>query len=228
VTATAGKPHGEAWIGTDESGKGDYFGPLVVAAVCVDEEAAERLTAQGVRDCKRLSDARVQRLSDIIISTCPHALVVVGPRRYNELYRRIGNLNKLLAWAHARAIEDILADTGATRAIVDKFADDAVLRDVLMERGGAIEVVQQVRAEEDPAVAAASILARARFLSALEDLSDQWQCGLHAGAGAPTVEAARQFVARHGAEQLGEVAKLHFRTTATVTGQHGRAQRRSR
>ncbi|RMF20230.1 MAG: ribonuclease HIII [Deltaproteobacteria bacterium] len=216
------------WIGSDESGKGDYFGPLVVAAVAVDEASAERLAAAGVQDSKRVSNRRAQALSDLILAECPHALVVIGPRKYNELYERIGNLNRLLAWAHARAIEDLLDDVEPTVIVVDKFADDRVLRQALMKKGARHRVIQVVRGESDPAVAAASILARARFLSALEELSRTWNVPLAAGAGTPTLEAGRAFVARHGAPALREVAKLHFKTTAAVTSALNSDQRRSR
>ncbi len=216
------------WIGSDESGKGDYFGPLVVAAVAVDPATAERLAAAGVQDSKRVSNHRAHALSDLILAECPHSLVVIGPRKYNELYRRIGNLNRMLAWAHARAIEDLLDDVDPSLIVVDKFADDRVLRQALMKKASERRIVQIVRGESDPAVAAASILARARFLSALEELSRTWNVVLAPGAGAPTLEAARTFVDRHGTEALGEVAKLHFRTTATVTGAAPPGQRRSR
>lgn len=203
-------------IGTDESGKGDYFGPLVVAGVVVDEATQPRLGELGVRDSKTLSNRRVVTLADKIISLCPHALVTIGPPRYNELYAKIGNLNHLLAWAHARAIEDLLEKVPGCPVVVDKFADQRVLQSALMQRGKATTVTQRVRAEDDMAVAAASIVARARFLGSLDELSEAWSLRLAAGAGPPVLEAGRTFIATHGKQALAEVAKLHFKTTATL------------
>jgi ribonuclease HIII len=206
----------DSWIGTDESGKGDYFGPLVVAAVAVTDGTAAALAESGVRDSKTLSDARSARLAERIVAACPHATVVVGPRRYNELYASIRNLNKLLAWAHARAIEDLLAEVDCPRVVVDQFANERVLEAALMERGATKRIEQRVRGESDPAVAAASILARARFVEELEDLSRTFGVKLALGAGAPVLASGKDFIAQHGAEALPEVAKVHFKTTKTL------------
>lgn len=205
--------NGQRWIGSDESGKGDYFGPLVVAAVQVDEVSARRLAEAGVRDSKKVSNNRAAQLAEMIIAERPHSIVVIGPKRYNELYKKIANLNHLLAWAHARAIEDLLTDHECRRVVVDRFAKDGVLAAALMEKGSAAKVEERVRAESDTAVAAASILARARFLAELEQLSDDCGIGLAPGAGEPVIESGRNFIERHGADALGAVAKLHFRTT---------------
>ena len=207
-----------AHIGSDESGKGDYFGPLVVAAVYLDAGSAGELGAAGVKDSKSLSNNRVATLATSVVAHCPHSTVVIGPKRYNELYQRIGNLNRLLAWAHARAIEDLLAEVDCTEVLVDKFADNAVLEKALMEKGSGARVTQRVRAEDDIAVAAASVLARARFLDAIDELSRDFAVRLAPGAGEPTLEAGRAFVARHGAGALAEVAKLHFKTTKKLAG----------
>ena len=55
------------WAGSDESGKGDFFGPLVVAAVLVDITTAEKLVRLGVRDCKLINDKEVLRLAELIV-----------------------------------------------------------------------------------------------------------------------------------------------------------------
>ncbi len=209
---------GQGWIGSDESGKGDYFGPLVVAAVHVDEASAARLAAAGVRDSKRTSRGQATRLAEMISAEHPHSIVVIGPPRYNELYRKIANLNHLLAWAHARAIEDLLAEQECGRVVVDRFAKDGVLASALMEKGSAVEVQERVRAESDMAVAAASLLARARFLAELEKLSSGCGIGLAAGAGDPVIVSGRSFIKRHGADALGTIAKLHFKTTRKLVG----------
>ena len=201
-------------VGVDESGKGDYFGPLVVAACYVGPEHLAEL--EGVVDSKKLTDLQALRLGSVIKRFCPHAVVVVGPAKYNELYAKIGNLNKLLAWGHARAIEDVLAKVQCDHVISDQFADPAGLRRALMQKGSQVRLESRVRAEADIAVAAASVLARAAFLRRLKELGEQWEMVLPKGAGPNVDHAARAFVARKGRDNLGSVAKLHFKTTQKI------------
>jgi ribonuclease HIII len=201
------------WIGTDEAGKGDYFGPLVVAAVHVTPETAAILQELGVRDSKTLSDKRVTALAGEIRRSCAVRAVVVGPERYNTLYAEMANLNRLLAWAHARAIEDILGEVDCERVISDQFADEAVLRRALQQKGRRVQLDQRPRAEDDVAVAAASIVARAEFLARLARLSAAVGVDLARGAGPPVLAAGRRYVEKHGVDALVRVAKVHFRTT---------------
>ncbi len=205
-------------IGTDESGKGDYFGPLVVAGVYVrdggDEDFLRRLE---VRDSKRISDRRVAVLAGEIAKRLPHSRVAIGPARYNELYDSLGNLNRILAWAHARAIENLAGEwPGIGRAVTDKFGDDGYVARALMKRGRELELVQKVRAEADVAVAAASIVARAEFLARLERLSKKAGLPLPKGASASVEEAARRLVREKGRAALGDFAKVHFKTTSRL------------
>ncbi len=210
----------DSWIGIDESGKGDYFGPLVIAAVYADPPIAEYLTQLGVKDSKTLSDKRVLDLSREISSRCLHSLVRVGPERYNELHAQMGNLNRLLAWGHARALENILAKTDCKKAIADQFGDERFILDALLKKGKDVDLVQEPRAESDVAVAAASILARAEFLNQLDRLSRA--VGMPLPKGASQVEAtARKLVEMYGPDVLRRVAKLHFRTTQRVIGSLG-------
>jgi ribonuclease HIII len=205
-------------IGTDESGKGDYFGPLVVGAVYVRDGADEEfLRGLEVRDSKRISDRRVAVLAAEVAKKLPHSRVAIGPARYNELYESLGNLNRILAWAHARAIENLAeAFPAATRAVTDKFGDDAYVARALMKRGRGLELVQKVRAEEDVAVAAASVVARAEFLRRLERLSKSAGMPLPKGASASVEEAARRLVQKKGKGSLKEFAKVHFKTTSRL------------
>jgi ribonuclease HIII len=209
-------------IGTDESGKGDFFGPLVCAGVYVDADSAETLQAMGVRDSKRLSDRRCRELAESIKITQRerYDVVEISPPRYNALYeqfRREGkNLNTLLAWAHARVLENLLSGVVCTRAITDQFADPRFVQSKLQQRGKAIELIQMPRAEVHIAVAAASVLARARFLERLEALSRQFGMTLPKGASNAVVQAGQALVKRHGLETLRQVAKLHFKTTTEV------------
>ena len=204
-------------IGIDESGKGDYFGPLVIAAVFVDSTTQGELRLMEVRDSKKISDGRVLEMAPDIKTICPHSVIAIGPQRYNELYAKIKNLNRLLAWGHAKALETLL-ERGITceRAISDQFGDERLILSALQEKGQKITLEQRPKAESDLAVAAASILARAEFLIRLKRLSSEVGTTLPKGA-SPAVElAAKMVVKKHGQERLGSVAKLHFKTTKAV------------
>lgn len=206
----------EPRIGVDESGKGDYFGPLVIAA-CYAEAWHEEVV-EGVMDSKKLSDKKALAISTKIKEHCPHAVITVGPERYNELYKKIGNLNRLLEWGHGKAIEEVLKQQDCDLVISDQFANPAGLQRVLGLKKLDVRLVSRVRAESDFAVAAASILARAAFLRGLERLGQDIGVPLPKGAGPQVDAVARKLVASQGREVLGKVAKLHFKTTQKVLG----------
>ncbi len=204
-------------IGIDESGKGDYFGPLVIAGVYVSAEQEIQLQEVGVRDSKILTDKRATTLSEYIRRTCPYTVVAIGPERYNSMYASFKNLNRLLAWGHARAIENLLEKVSCERVVADQFGDERFLNSALMEKGQSVELIQKPRAEEETAVAAASIVARAEFLRRLQDLGEKYSLSLPKGASA-VIGIGKKFARTHGPEALGQVAKLHFRTTQQVLG----------
>lgn len=203
-------------IGIDESGKGDYFGPLVIAAVCVDPPSERDLVLMEVRDSKRLSDGRILELAPDIRRACRHSIVSIGPERYNQLYSKIKNLNRLLAWGHARALENVLGDVECNLAIADQFGDERFVQKALLEKGKQIRLIQRPKAESDVAVAAASIIARAEFLKGLARLSNTVGTSLPKGASSTVVLAGRMVVKKHGRDRLASVAKMHFKTTEQV------------
>jgi ribonuclease HIII len=205
-------------IGIDESGKGDYFGPLVVAAVFVTPLTQHDLLLMHVRDSKKISDGRILEMAPDIRLLCPHSIIPIGPQRYNELYAKIGNLNRLLAWGHARALENLLQQVDCDLAIADQFGDERLILNALQEKGKRIHLMQRTKAETDVAVAAASILARAEFLRRLHRLSQELNTSLPKGASAAVEVAGRMVIKKYGQERLGTVAKLHFRTTKQVVG----------
>lgn len=144
-------------------------------------------------------------------------VVPIEPTRYNELYAKVKNLNRLLAWGHAWTLENLLEKVSCDLAIVDKFGDDTYVRAALQEKGRQITVIQQTHAEADIAVAAASILARARFVQYMEQLSRKVGKTLPKGASDPSiVTTGRELVAEFGKDVLNEVAKLHFKTTEVI------------
>ncbi|MCW5555124.1 MAG: ribonuclease HIII [Verrucomicrobiae bacterium] len=214
-------------IGVDESGKGDFFGPLCVAGAYVNEAVLKAWQDKGVRDSKNISsDKKVSELAELIRKTpgCVTSVVPIGNEAYNRLHAKMGSVNAVLAWGHARVIENLLAqkhqmNPPPTRAISDQFASSkSVVEKAMMALGREIELVQRHKAEEDLAVAAASILARDEFVKRLSALGNQFELELPKGASAQVDAAAKDFVARHGAENLSKVAKMHFRTSFRARG----------
>ncbi len=212
----------EPHAGIDESGKGDYFGPLVIAAVYTDGDSAEKLLKLGVTDSKKIkSDKKIAKLADEIrrIVGGSFSVVPIGPAAYNRLYEKIKNVNRLLAWGHARAMENLLEKVeDCPRVIADKFANEREIKRVLMQKGRGVELIQRTKAESDIAVAAASIIARAEFVGRLQKLGETAGMTLPKGAGLPVLQAGKRFVAQKGANALADFAKCHFRTTTKITG----------
>lgn len=202
----------EKYIGTDESGKGDFFGPLVVAGVQVDNNNKQKFIDLGIKDSKKLDDKKILLLANQIKANSVHSVVVMTPTKYNELYNKFNNLNKLLAWGHARAIENILEKSPCNYALADKFGDESLIKNALMQKGKNIILNQMVRAEADIAVAAASVLARAEFVKRMQDLENKYELPLSKGASAKVVEQAKDFIQTYTFERLNEVAKMHFKT----------------
>ncbi|MEN3942601.1 ribonuclease HIII [Prosthecobacter sp. SYSU 5D2] len=210
------QPH----IGVDESGKGDFFGPLVIAGVYVDAAAARHLREAGAVDSKRItSDAKIEQVAQAIRSVpgLRYEIVQINPERYNALYEKFGNLNRLLAWGHAKVIELLLERVpDCPQALSDQFANPAVLQRALQAKGREIELIQRTKAESDPAVAAASVLAREKFVHWLRDTGLQTGIPLPKGVSALVKASARQMLQAHGSAGLAKVAKWHFKTTAEI------------
>lgn len=183
----------------------------------LDERRETILQGLKLRESKVITDKRCRALGQQVREACPHALVRINPPRYNEFHAEVRNLNKMLAWAHARAIEDLLAEVECGQVVTDRFQAGDLLQRTLMERGRKVQVDEHPRAERDLAVAAASVVARAAFLDGLDRLSREVGIDLPKGA-THVVAAAKQVVRQGGRELLGRVAKLHFKTTAQVLG----------
>ena len=209
-------PHG----GIDESGKGDFFGPLVIAGVCVNAETGKKLRELGVCDSKLIhSSAKITKLAESIrsIAAGSYSSVMLMPETYNRLYEQIGNLNRLLAWGHARIIENLLEQNPeCPRMLSDKFGSEHLIRNALMKRGRQIVLEQETKAERDVAVAAASILARDGFLRGMKKLDELCKCELPRGAGPQVKRAGSELIKNHGREILRSCAKLHFKTAQEI------------
>lgn len=211
-------PHG----GVDESGKGDFFGPLCIAGVYADEVTGPKLRAIGCCDSKLIkSSKKIMELSAGIreIAGNGWTAVVIGPESYNRLYAKFGNLNRLLAWGHARVIENLLEKVPACpRMLSDKFADERLIRRALLTRGREIRLDQRTKAESDVAVAAASILSREQFLRGMAKLEAEFGIELPRGAGPQVKAAGRSLMERFGASVFERCAKTHFKTWNELTG----------
>jgi ribonuclease HIII len=212
----------EPHIGVDESGKGDFFGPLVIAGVYVDADVARKLRELGVVDSKKISsDAKISQLAAAIrlVAGLRYEIVQINPTKYNELYDKFGNLNRLLAWGHATAIESLLRRVpDCPKALSDQFANPSVLQRALRSKGCSIELVQRTKAESDPAVAAASILARDAFVKWLDQNSSLFAISLPKGVSSAVKDHARKIFAKAGQPGLSTVAKMHFKTASEVCG----------
>jgi ribonuclease HIII len=207
-------------MGVDESGKGDFFGPMVVASAYVDQELANTLVELGVRDSKTItSEKKMLTMARDIRQVLDgrFALVKIGPEAYNRLYAKFRNLNNMLAWAHARAIENLLEKVpGCPRAISDQFGKKELIEKALLKKGGKIELQQMHKAESDVAVAAASILARDDFVRSLKRMEETAGMKLPKGASAGTKKAAVDLIKKNGPAILLTHAKCHFKTTDDV------------
>ena len=202
----------EKYIGTDESGKGDFFGPLVVAGVQADKDNKQKFIDLGIKDSKKLDDKKILMLANQIKASSVHSVVVITPVKYNELYSKFKNLNKLLAWGHARAIENILEKSPCNYALADKFGDESLIKNALMQKGRSIVLNQMVRAESDIAVAAASVLARAEFVKRMQELELKYELQLSKGVSDKVIQQAKTFIAKYSFDRLNEIAKMHFKT----------------
>jgi ribonuclease HIII len=202
-----------ARIGVDESGKGDFFGPMVIAGALVHPEIENELIRLGVRDSKTVSEISVQNIVKQLRGMIPYSTVVISPKKYNELHLKMNNVNRMLAWGHARAIENLLLKHEAKLAVSDQFGDESYLKNALMQKGKQVKLIQRHRAEADLAVAAASIFARAEFLKRMDELSEKAGIVLPRGASEQVIEAGKKLVAKLGVNGLDEFAKTHFKTT---------------
>ena len=216
VSDADASPHG----GIDESGKGDFFGPLSIAGVSVTPETAVELRKAGACDSKTISSSKkIFLIADEIkrIARGRYTVVMLKPAVYNRLYNDIGNLNRLLAWGHARVIENLLElDPDCPRMLSDKFGNEILIRRALMERGRRIQLDQQTKAESDVAVAAASILAREAFLKGMAELNRELGVELPRGGGPNVKVIGRQLLEKHGPQIFESCAKCHFKTRAEL------------
>lgn len=204
-------------IGVDEAGKGDFFGPLCIAAVHATNENIKGLLDLNVRDSKNISDKTILKIGKEIKDKYEHTLIRIFPEKYNELYIKFKNLNSLLGWAHATAIDKLVKKTNCKNVLIDQFADKKVVSSAIKQKNLEIDLKQRHRAEEDIVVAAASILARYAFLEGMKVLSEELDIELPKGASQKVIEIGKKIVLKFGPEKLEQVAKIHFKTHKEIT-----------
>lgn len=208
----------EAYIGTDESGKGDYFGPLVIAGVFVDRETAGKLRVAGVKDSKELSDSAINRIAGEVKKIVGNAynIIMITPGKYNKLYGEFKNVNRLLGWGHARVLENILGKFPAQEAISDKFGDEKYIRNSLQTEGKNLLLHQMTKAERFTAVAAASILARNKLNQWFDGKGKELNVVLPKGASSGVEDKAVELKNKYGSGFLTDLVKLHFKTSVKI------------
>jgi ribonuclease HIII len=230
-----------AHAGSDESGKGDYFGPLVVCCAYTDEALSAEMQKLGVKDCKQMTDKAVLTAGAklrALLGPDRFAFVKLGPAAYNRLYAKMRNINRMLAWAHGTAIEELLTKrSGCPRVVVDQFAPtEETIRRALKPLGKKVDVVQRHKAEDDIAVAAASVIAREIFLRDIQRMGEdlfgpqtpaagEEPRRVPIGSSDPRVRAlAEEMVRREGPVWIMNHAKAHFQTTDKVLAACGRSR----
>ncbi|MBT8378251.1 MAG: ribonuclease HIII [Ignavibacteria bacterium] len=208
----------DSYIGTDESGKGDYFGPLVIAGVFADPEISLKLLQLGVRDSKTISDWQIKKLASEIkkIANKDFDTISISPDKYNKLHEKMGNVNKILGWAHAKVLENILTNCDAEEAISDKFGNERLILDALQEKGKNLKLYQTSKAERFTAVAAASIIARDSVIRWFEMNSSDLGIKIPKGASGEVERTAKKVAKKFGKNKLNSLVKVHFKTSKKV------------
>lgn len=216
----------EPHAGLDESGKGDFFGPVVAATVIAERDAINAWIKAGAKDSKRLAESQILKLDKLIRGTSGAVVETVfcSMRKYNELMARPrANLNSLLAWQHGTALIAALNRKRVERGLLDQFSEQPLVQRELKRRGvEGFRLEMRTKAESDPVVAAASVAARAEYVRLMRRLSERFGEPLQKGAGPAVKVQAAQIIERFGVQALGDFAKLHFRTAYEVVRDAGK------
>lgn len=207
----------EEKIGGDESGKGDYFGPLVIAAAFLKKENLEKIRALKVQDSKKITDKKINSIYPQLIKYVDYEVIAIMPEKYNQLFSKMKNLNKILAWGHATAIENLHKRVKCNNVLIDKFAKEYLIEYHLKPKLPDTKITQRTKAESDAAVAAASIIARYHYLRRLKELSENFKVTLPKGAGKQVDEAGRLILRNNSFETLSKIAKVHFKNTEKIS-----------
>ena len=213
-------PFDAPMIGSDEAGKGDYFGPLVVASVYAEPDRKQELLAMGIADSKTLSDQRMFPMAELVERGFDCEVRVLMPQDYNARWNEVRNVNHVLAELHADAIATLLRRHPNANVLVDRFGDESLIATRLQKKLGHApkKLVQVPRAEANPVVGAASVVARVRFVEGFQECEAESGTDLHKGGGEPVDVAARRAFAIGGVDLMSRIAKLHFKNSERIPG----------
>lgn len=198
-------------IGTDESGKGDVFGPLVVSGVLLDKEDIPKVIDLGIKDSKKLSDKLILEIKNEIEKTFFYEVVLISPKKYNELYMKMKNVNRILAWAHARTIENILSKKEAKLIIIDKFTSEEFIKSFMFKEAKTRNFIIESQGEKYFASALSSIIARGYYLEYMKKMEREYKMEFPKGAGENTNKVISEFIKKYTHLRLPEVGKMHFK-----------------
>lgn len=203
----------EEYIGSDETGKGDVFGPLVTCAFYVNKELITKLRKLGVRDSKELGENQIYKLAAEIkkLGNDNYELLSINPQRYNELYDKFRNINEILNWSHSKAIENLLKQKNAKTIITDKFRKKDLRFSSEFEYGN-YNIIQETKAEKYIAVAAASILARDKQLGWF-NIQKKNGFDLKRGASEEVKVLVKNLI-KNNRSSIKDFAKIHFKTVS--------------
>lgn len=210
-----------AHLGVDEVGKGDYFGPLVVVACFLEEEFLEKVSSIGIGDSKKFSDSRIMQMYNLVKDYPYFYTSIIHPKEYDQLYKESKNVSILLARQHSKVIEMGLGDLKSkniecSRVVIDQFSSKkARILNELGSYGKEIELIQFHKGESDMAVACASVMARGIFLEEMEKMRKKYNFNFPKGS-SDVIDKGQDFVKKFGVDELGNVAKISFKTTAKV------------
>ena len=208
----------DEYLGTDESGKGDFFGPLVVAGVYINKQNAKNILELGVKDSKLLNDNVIMVLEAKLkkILGANYNIVTIYPEKYNDLYSSFNNLNKLLAWAHSKVIQNIATTLNCKNVVSDKFGDEKLIKNELMKKNIDLNLVQVTKGERYLAVAAASVLARAKVIEWFDKKTKSLGIKIPKGGSNLATEAAISVANQYGNENLKKLIKFHFKNSKNI------------
>ncbi|PCJ54550.1 MAG: ribonuclease HIII [Planctomycetota bacterium] len=217
----SGFPPAANSIGSDEAGKGDTFGPLVVAAVAIAKDKVELLQSSKVADSKTIDDHRIRILGPWIRENFDFEIRCLMPLKYNQEWQSAGsNVNTLLTQLHSDCLGVLHERSGYQSMVVDRFSPSCPVSKQIHAVAPTVSVVEVPRAEAHLAVAAASVLAREQFLIGMEELSAEWAMDIPRGSGSPVPPAMREFLQLHGVEEMRRVAKVHFKNVQSFLAQN--------
>lgn len=201
--------------GSDEVGTGDYFGPVCVCATIVDQTSLAQLTSLGVRDSKQLNDDEIRRIAPEIMKQIPYTLLIVDNEKYN-LVHDANNMNAVKSKLHNQAYVNLAKKYDVPSfKIIDQFTPESSYYRYLKNEPVVVRGIHfETKAEDKyPAVGAASVIARYAFLKKMDEMEEHWHMKFQKGAGSLVDECAAAFVQKYGMQELGKVAKLHFKNT---------------